>query len=174
MIGPTPSTSSSDSQMSLAELNQWRSNVHQSLFSFRKDNCKNVLTPRNAVAVSNDLTPGGALMKSSYQETLTDQYPPQIRHDLKQLYVSLAELLRHFWACFSPVPPVTQQLQEKANRMYETLKKFQSAKLKPFQHELARTYMTGCPITAHMDLMLDSAYRKYATWKKNAGRHAIG
>ena len=158
----------------MAEFNQWRQNMLQGITSIKNDNCKNVLTARYAVAVSNDLSPGGALMKFGSQDILAEQYPPQIRHDLKQLYVSLAELLRHFWACFSPMPPTTPQLQEKANRMYDTLKKFQMAKLQPFEHELARQYSSGSPLTIHMNQMLDSAYRKYQTWKKNAGRHAIG
>lgn len=174
LIGPTPTGSTSDSQFSLAEMNAWRQGVVQSATVLKRDNCRNVLTARSAVSVLNDLSPGGALMKSSTQELLAEQqYPASVHQDLKQLYVSLAELLRHFWACFSPMPPTTPQLQEKAKKMHETLRKFQMVKLRPFENELARQYSAGPNITMHINQMLESAYRKFATWKKNAGRHSI-
>ena len=160
--------------MTMSDVNQWRPNMTQALRSMRKDNCKNVISPRNAISVNMDLSPGGSLMKCGTQELLSEQYPAPVRHDLKQLYVSLAELLRHFWACFSPMPPTTPQLQEKANKMYETLQKFQLVKLQPFKNELQRQYSFRSPITNHMEQMLEAANRKYTTWKKNAGRHAIG
>lgn len=81
-----------------------------------------------------------------------------------QLYGSLSELLRHFWACF---PPTTSELQEKADKMLETLKKFQGVKLKPFENELARNYSSmSSPLTSHLNQMLDSAFRKHAAWKQ--------
>ena len=52
--------------------------MQQTVMTIRRDNCKNVLSARNAVSVLNDLSPGGALMKSSTQELLAEQYPPQI------------------------------------------------------------------------------------------------
>ena len=113
----------------MGEIQQWRQNMMQAVHVLKRDNCKNVLTPRNAVSVLNDLSPGGALMKSSTQELLAEQYPITVHQDLKQLYVSLSELLRHFWACFSPMPPTTPQLTSKANKMHETLRKFEMVKL---------------------------------------------
>lgn len=175
-IGPTPSSSghSNEAQFSVAEIQNWRQNLMQSVQMLRRDNCRNVLSARNAVSVLNDLSPGGALMKSSTAETLAEQYPAVIHQDLKQLYVSLSELLRHFWACFSPMPPTTNQLIEKANKMHETLRKFENVKLRPFENELARQYSSGPNITMHIHQMLEAAYRKFQTWKKNAGRHAVG
>ena len=174
--GPIPSTGnqSSDPQFSLVEIQNWRQNMAQTLALLKRDNCKNVLSARNAVSVLNDLSPGGALMKSSTQEMLAGQYLPVIHQDLKQLYVSLSELLRHFWACFTPMPPTTNQAVEKANKMHETLRKFETVKLRPFENELARQYTSGPNITMHIHQMLEAAYRKYQTWKKNAGRHSHG
>ena len=148
----------------------------QSVTMLKRDNCKNVSSARNAVSVLNDLSPGGALMKSSTQELLAEQYPPSVHQDLRQLYGSLSELLRHFWACFTPRPPTSAntQLTEKANKMHETLRKFEMVKLRPFENELARQYSSGPKITMHIHQMLEAAYRKYQTWKKNAGRHSIG
>lgn len=95
-----------------------------------------VLTPRNAVSVLNDLSPGGALMQGSRQEALAEHYPESVHRDLRQLYGSLSELLRHFWSCFVPMPPTTPAMQEKASKTYDTLTKFQMVKLRPFENEL--------------------------------------
>jgi len=172
-IGPTPTGSNQEAQFSVHDINQWRQNMHQTVMTIRRDNCKNVLSARNAVSVLNDLSPGGALMKSSTQESLAEQYPPQIHQDLKQLYGSLSELLRHFWACFLPMPPTTPAATEKANKMHDTLRKFEQVKLRPFENELARQYSSGPNITMHIHQMLEAAYRKFTTWQKNASRHVI-
>lgn len=113
-------------------------------------------------------------MKSSTQESLAEQYPSSVHQDLKQLYSALSELLRHFWACFSPKPPSSTQMVSKAEKMRETLHKFQMVKLRQFENELARQYSSGPNITLHLNQMLAAAYRKFDTWKKNAGRHSIG
>ena len=47
--------------------------------------------------------------------------PAEMQKELRQIYVSLSEILRHFWASF---PPTTPQLIEKATRMVETLQRF--------------------------------------------------
>lgn len=56
--------------------------------------------------------------------------PPDIEKDLRNLYLSLCELLRHFWNAF---PPTTPELEAKAVKMHEALLRFQMAKLKPFE-----------------------------------------
>ena len=42
---------------------------------------------------------------------------------------------RHFWDAF---PPTTPELAEKAKKMFETLQKFQSVKVRPFETEVER------------------------------------
>ena len=106
----------------------------------QEGDCRAVLTARSAVSALNDLSPGGALMKGARQELMAEQYPDSVLKDLKLLYGSLSELLRHFWACF---PPTTPQLQEKLVKMNDTLKKFQHVKVRPFENELLRTYTSG-------------------------------
>ena len=44
-----------------------------------------------------------------------------LQKELKQIYGSLSEILRHFWAT---IPPSTPQLLEKANRMIDALQRF--------------------------------------------------
>lgn len=56
--------------------------------------------------------------------------PPDIEKEIRNLYLSLLELLKHFWKCF---PPTTPQLEAQAIRMHETLQRFSMAKLKPFE-----------------------------------------
>lgn len=61
---------------------------------------------------------------------ITELMPPDLEKELKNLYMSMCELLRHFWACF---PPTTTALEEKAVHMHEALHRFHSARLKPFE-----------------------------------------
>jgi len=56
--------------------------------------------------------------------------PADLERELKNLYMSLCELLRHFWTSF---PPTTTTLEAKAVRMHEALHRFHSARLKPFE-----------------------------------------
>lgn len=56
--------------------------------------------------------------------------PPDIEKELRSIYLSLAELLKHFWRSF---PAITPQQEEKATQMHEALQRFQMAKLVPFE-----------------------------------------
>ena len=49
-------------------------------------------------------------MQTSRGSDLADSCPESVSTDLRALYSSICELLRHFWACF---PPTTPALQEK-------------------------------------------------------------
>ena len=162
LSGSTSSDPTSD--MSPQGIMQWRQSLASELGKWSTDgNCKDILTARMAVSALNDLSPGGTLMKAARQELLAGQYPESVQQDLKTLYGSLSELLRHFWACF---PTTTPQLQEKAEKMHITLKKFQAAKLRPFENELVRQYSSGPRITGHINRMLDAADRKFSTWQQ--------
>ena len=117
------------------------------------------------VSVLGDLSPGGAMMVGSHQDLLAEQCPLSVQSDLRQLYISVTELIRHFWDAF---PPTTPELAEKARKMFETLKKFQAMKVRPFETEVERRYTVGGGpggrVTQHINLMLESAYKKYNTW----------
>lgn len=63
--------------------------------------------------------------------------PPDIEKEIRNLYLSLLELLKHFWKCF---PPTTPQLEAQAIRMHETLQRFSMAKLKPFEVSAGRRF----------------------------------
>ena len=170
--GPTTPSSLGVSAMNLDlnmdDVNKWKLGFSGSLGRWAASgDCRDVLTARNAVSALNDLSPGGALMKGARQELMAEQYPESVLKDLKLLYGSLSELLRHFWACF---PPTTPQLQEKVTKMYDTLKKFQQVKVRPFENELLRNYTSGPRITTHINQMLAVADKKYSTWQQRLRR----
>ena len=49
-----------------------------------------------------DLSPGGAMMVGSRQDLLAEQCPLSVQSDLRHLYSSVCELIRHFWDAFPP------------------------------------------------------------------------
>ncbi len=133
LSGPTSSSSSSLSSstsssapLTYQEVPAARANMRQELKVWTHSKTRRgleLLPAGSAVSALIDLSPGGALMKAARAEAqLAGQCPDSVQADLRALYLSLAELLRHFWACF---PPTTPQLQEKAAKMHETLRKFQ-------------------------------------------------
>jgi len=95
--------------------------------------------------------------------------PRDFQRDLRHLYLSLLELLKHFWNCF---PPTTEELETKLQRMHETLQRFKMAKLVPFevssfiatngvfysQHSLSLYRIVPCTSSRHFD------HRSRNTW----------
>lgn len=61
---------------------------------------------------------------------IAELVPANFQRDLRHLYFSLLELLKHFWSCF---PPTTEELESKLQRMHDTLQRFKMAKLVPFE-----------------------------------------
>lgn len=56
--------------------------------------------------------------------------PPDVEKELRFLYSSLSELLKHFWNSF---PAMTPQQEQRAIQMHEALQRFHAAKLVPFE-----------------------------------------
>lgn len=65
-----------------------------------------------------------------FKHFLTELVPPDVEKELRFLYLSLSELLKHFWNSF---PAITPQQEQKAVQMHEALQRFQQAKLIPFE-----------------------------------------
>ncbi|XP_023328908.1 general transcription factor IIH subunit 1, partial [Eurytemora carolleeae] len=159
--GPTPAAS--QDYLTQDELKRSRTNLAAELETWASfgQRHQSVLTSSNAVHVLGELCPGGSMM-TGRTDKLAEQCPVSVQADLRQLYSSLCELIRHFWSSF---PPTTPELQEKAKKMYDTLQKFQSMKVRPFEKEVERRYSAGGGlITQHINSMLEAAYRKYTTW----------
>ncbi|XP_037070765.1 general transcription factor IIH subunit 1-like [Pollicipes pollicipes] len=122
-----------------------------------------VLDPQAAVSVLGDLSPGGALMKTSHKErNAAADLPDQVKTELAAIYRSAGELLRHFWTCF---PVSTPALEEKVAKVQDTLHKFHQLKIRQFEDGLCRQAGLGPDVTAHLNQMLAAAYAKYEQWR---------
>lgn len=123
-----------------------------------------LVSPAAAVSALGELTPGGSLMKGFREESLGQLIPKDLEKELRNVYVCACELLRHFWRSF---PPTTPQLEEKAIRMHESLHRFHSAKLKPFEDRVQREFSAVSQhLTSHLNQLLTAAYGKFAMWQQ--------
>ncbi|KAF2882657.1 hypothetical protein ILUMI_23521 [Ignelater luminosus] len=129
----------------------------------------NLVSPAASVGALGELSPGGALMRGFQEQSLAQLVPSDIEKDVRNLYLSLCELLNHFWKCF---PPTTPALEQKAIKMHEALHKFQGAKLKPFEDKLIRELSPlSHHLTKHLNQLLNAAYQKFNTWQKMKTHH---
>ncbi|EDW02688.1 general transcription factor IIH subunit 1 [Drosophila grimshawi] len=130
---------------------------------------RNVICSKAAVNALGELSPGGSLMRGFQEQSAGQLVPQDFQRDLRHLYLSLQELLKHFWNCF---PPTTEELESKLQRMHETLQRFKMAKLVPFEnramHELSPLRSS---LTQHMNMLLRTANSKFATWKERKLRN---
>lgn len=177
--GPVPSAGAStsnagyhDTQMDhqgLHDLESVNAYLLQSTGSWNQRTPHKVLvSAKAAVNALGELSPGGALMRGFQEQSLAQLVPPDIEKEIRNLYLSLLELLKHFWKCF---PPTTPQLEAQAVRMHETLQRFSMAKLKPFEERAMRELLPlGASLTQHLNQLLQSANRKFATWQDRQRR----
>jgi len=84
-----------------------------------------------------------------------------LQKELKQIYGSLSEILRHFWAT---IPPSTPQLLEKANRMIDALQRFDQAKLRTFEQKLIRESSESESILSPLRYQMHVAISKHSQW----------
>ncbi|XP_078586685.1 general transcription factor IIH subunit 1-like [Branchiostoma floridae x Branchiostoma japonicum] len=138
--------------------------VKQEIGGYQAD-LPNVLPSSLAASVTAELSPGGVLMQAGMQQSLKELIPKDLQDELHSLYAALAELLRHFWQCF---PVTTPALEEKVVRMRETLRRFQTTKMQPFQDKL-RSQHLPTNLTDHLTEMINNAERKFSTWSKKRG-----
>uniref|UniRef100_A0AAG5DMG0 General transcription factor IIH subunit 1 n=1 Tax=Anopheles atroparvus TaxID=41427 RepID=A0AAG5DMG0_ANOAO len=129
---------------------------------------KLLVSPAAAVSALGDLSPGGSLMRGFQEQSLAQLVPPDIEKEVRNLYLSLLELLKEFWKCF---PPTTPQLESEATRMHDILQRFAMVKLKPFEDRAMRELLPlGSSLTQHLNQLLQSANRKYAMWQERQRR----
>ncbi|KAH0550539.1 general transcription factor IIH subunit 1 [Cotesia glomerata] len=123
-----------------------------------------LISPAASVYALGELTPGGALMKGFREDNVGQLIPPELEKELRNVYVSLCELLKHFWRSF---PPTTPQLEEKVVRMHETLRKFHNSKLTPFEDRIQVEFSAVSQhLTSHLKLLLSTAYNKFDHWHR--------
>nr|CAD7438021.1 unnamed protein product [Timema bartmani] len=162
--GPMPAASSSDStQDDLATTLQ---QLHQECSSWHSNHrrVQPLISPASAVSALGELMPGGALMRGFQEETLAQLVPLDLEKELRNLYLSQCELLRHFWSCF---PPTSTNLEEKAVHMHEALRRFHTARLKTFEDRVLREHSPlSKHLTSHLNQLLNAAFHKFATWQQ--------
>lgn len=148
--GPVPSTYNPDAHEEPRDMGsiQYQIQLYTDTWNTRTPH-KVLVSATAAVNALGELSPGGALMRGFQEQSLArkqllfiflelsyliiylvELVPPDFEKDLRNLYLSLNELLKHFWGAF---PPNTPDSEAKAIRMHETLQRFQMAKLKPFE-----------------------------------------
>ena len=135
LTGPTPAAS--QDYLTQDELVKSRAALKDEIKRWTHQRNPQVLSTKAAVDALSDLSPGGARMVGSRQDQLAENCPVSVQADLRQLYSSVCEIIRHFWDAF---PPTTPELAEKAKKMFETLQKFQSVKVRPFETEVERRW----------------------------------
>lgn len=139
-------------------INMWSNRTPQKL----------LVNPKAAVNALGELSPGGALMRGFQEQMLSQSIPPSIEKELRNLYLALSELLRHFWHSF---PPTTPDLEEKVIRMHEALQRFAAAKLAPFEENAMREVSSiGSSITRHLNQLLQTADQRFNTWQERKNR----
>ncbi|KAJ1530560.1 hypothetical protein ONE63_005446 [Megalurothrips usitatus] len=122
-----------------------------------------VVKPAAAVSALGELTPGGELMKGFIAESQAQLVPSELQLELRNLYISMCELLRHFYACF---PPTTPQLEEKVVKMYEAINRFHASRLTSFEDRVRAEFSPiRHHLTSHLHQLIAAAYRKFDTWK---------
>lgn len=120
----------------------------------------NALSSDVAKLLSRDLSPGGKYLQQANKQKYTDSIPKDYVRELKKVYKSLSELLRHFWSCF---PIKTPQLEEKVARMAVAIEKYRDTKLANFRCMLPHQHTN---LTTHIDEIVDAALKKYAAWEE--------
>ncbi|XP_055337553.1 general transcription factor IIH subunit 1-like [Paramacrobiotus metropolitanus] len=102
--------------------------------------------------------------KNRRQTGIDSHLPEPLREEIRGVYASLAEILRHYWACY----PVTDRaLGEKLARMKKTIEKFQQERLKPLA-ERAQTEGYPPQILVPLYEMIKAADLRYATQMKKS------
>ncbi|VDM71265.1 unnamed protein product [Strongylus vulgaris] len=88
--------------------------------------------------------------------------PAQL-NELRAIHDSVAELLKHFWTCF---PPVTPELEEKLERMSQTLRKYEANQLREAERQFGRINVQHCYS------MLSRAHARYQMYmERKSARH---
>ncbi|XP_063708505.1 general transcription factor IIH subunit 1 [Culicoides brevitarsis] len=131
---------------------------------------KALVSANGAVHALGELSPGGALMRGFQEQSLAQLVPPDVEKELRFLYLSLSELLKHFWNSF---PAITPQQEQKAVQMHEALQRFQQAKLQPFEDRAMRELQPlGATLTQHLNQLLQAAKNKFVSWQERKMRQS--
>jgi transcription initiation factor TFIIH subunit 1 len=148
------------------DLSNYKSQLTQ-LKTWKLD-LKSVTNSISASSILKELSPGSTLMNGSGVENFQDEIPTSKKEEMKILYSSLQELLRHFWACF---PTTTPKLEAKLELMKNSLEGFYQNKIIPFREKLSRDNQS-CDLTSHLENLINVALQRYKKRRlKQIGSH---
>lgn len=171
LYGPMPSSSDN----SFMANNKYKAPVDVTDMAIRKSTLewgqrvthKQLINPTAAVNALGELSPGGILMSGYHDHNLSQFVPPEVEKELNNLYLSAGELLKEFWLCF---PPITPELEAKVLKMHDTIQRFNSSKIKPFEDRIIRDLSPlGSQLLAHLNLLIETSFRKFSSWKEKKG-----
>ncbi|KJH47952.1 putative serine--tRNA ligase [Dictyocaulus viviparus] len=80
-------------------------------------------------------------------------------NELRAVHDAVAELLKHFWLCF---PPITQELEDKLQRMAQTLLHYESNQLHDAEQHFGRKNVEHC---YHMLAKAQARFKVYSQRK---------
>ena len=95
--------------------------------------------------------------------SLVEIVPQTIQEEMQTIYVSLSELLRHFWSSF---PPSSPQIEEKIHRVHEAIERFHKTQVNAFKEKVSTDLLTDFHLVGHMEDLIEQANRKYHQWTK--------
>lgn len=167
--GPVPNLYSSDGNENLNNMEVTQAQILKSLEVWgQRTPQKLLINPKAAVHALGELSPGGALMRGFQEQSLSQSVPTSIEKELRNIYLALSELLRHFWHSF---PPTTPELETKVIRMHDALQRFAVVKLAPFEESVMREASSiGSSLTQHLNRLLQTAAQKFNTWQERKNR----
>jgi len=119
----------------------------------------NVISDDVARHVVSQITPGGSLMKGETRSKTDDSSANDYEKEMRKNYLSISELLRHFWCCF---PVKTPTLEDKVRRMAASLEKYRDMNLSNFKCSLPSS---DNHLGDHMTNMIDVALKKFKSWE---------
>lgn len=173
LFGPMPSQSNSEFQdrfydNDLETVDQVIKNNINQTWGMRTPH-KSLVSATSAVNALGELSPGGMLMKGYQDHNLSQFVPVDVEKDIRNLYIASRELLKQFWSSF---PVTSPEMESKASRMHECLQRFNMSKVKPLEDRAVRELSPlGTQLLRHIHLLIQKAFRKYATWQDRKVRH---
>lgn len=175
LYGPVPSTSNVEHDEDYyyeQELDFVDPSVRQHIERSwsKRTSHKQLVSASNAVNALGELSAGGVLMRG-IEHSLSQFVPPDVERDIRHLYISSGELLKQFWSSF---PPTTVEQEEKANKMHESLQRFNATKIKPFEDRVIRLFAPlGNQMISHLNILIQAAFRKFVTWQERTKRKIL-
>lgn len=142
-VSSVATSNSLNERISISSLYQLN-HCQNHLISHLKSVNSNCLNSPDAISALSELSPGGALVRSSQKINLKEIVSADLQKELKEIYFATNELLRHFWACF---PVTSERLEEKLVKMKETIEKYKFTRIQKFHEKLQTDHNSNSDVS---------------------------